>query len=141
MDKPLDRFEIRPYLKWMILIGLVWYSLIYLALSPKGGDLYNGSILWLVCMMNFWFLTKGVDSTLTLVSEYKHRQTSVWAILEPLFWGFLKLNSLILLGWLLYQWRSKLSSSALIMGLGVCALVPLLTTAIWSWQNANGKGN
>ena len=127
-------FKSGPILVVSLAIGVVWLFGFLLVSDMPALAVYRGTVIAGVCYLNFLFLTKTISEGVELA--VLRRSASFFLILQAVFFGFLKFSSLILLGLLLYRWRNELDALTMVMGLGVCAVLPLAAISIWAWRQA-----
>lgn len=122
----LDRQALFPFLAtsvvWLVLsVGLcAWFS--------AGHAVAWVVLLWSVCVLDLYALSRAVGATLGLASGVAENRGSL--VIQALYLGMIKLTSLGILGTILSYGRS-IPVTSLLMGTGTLMIVPLLGGFGW----------
>lgn len=129
-ETSLDSQTTKPFLivagAWLVLgLGLCAGFSAHktgLALSWMG-------VLWALCLLDLYALSRAVGATLTMMSGEGENRGPL--VVRALYWGVVKLTCLGILGAALSFGRS-IPVIALLMGIGTAVVVPLIGGYGWS---------
>lgn len=113
----------RPF----VVIALLWWGL---------GAIFTNtlwfSVVWFVCLFDFFAIFKTIACVLALMSDAQADKKAV-LLFQTLFWGIMKLACLGILGGLLMMSRKlEIPQKSLLMGLATLIIVPLFGGYWWS---------
>lgn len=109
------------------MMAVIWW-----ALGAIFTNVFWFSVVWLICVFDFFAIFKTIACVLALMSDGQADKKAV-ILFQTLFWGFMKLACLGLLGGLLMMSQKfEIPQKALLMGLGTLIVVPLFGGFWWS---------
>lgn len=113
----------RPF----VISALIWWGL---------GTIFTKSlwfsVVWIVCLFDFFAIFKTIACVLALMSDTQADKKAV-LLFQTVFWGLMKLSCLGLLGGLLMMsQRFEIPQKSLLMGLATLMVVPLFGGFWWS---------